>query len=550
MKEYIVIAHSEADIDSVHQDLVTDTSFDNSVNQTTIPTRAVEVANARSGMPVMTHYFLTDSEVEKLIADPRILDVHAPPISASRKPHVVPKPVVALNAIERPVAYNNVAGNFNRNGSADLYNVNWGLRRTSLAATEQIPGNTYNYDRAGTGVDIVIMDDGVEVFHPEFLDPSGISRVQTIDWFKASGVPGTMPINHYNTSRKNPNGSYIAGGEHGTHVASTAAGKTYGYAKSARIYSLRVFGDETEALTAESYFDVLLGWHQRKPIDATTGLRRPTVVNMSWGYGWYYSNDDWFTSGSSIKSINYRGTLHQYTTLQRRYVTYGQVNMLHGFRVTSEDVACDICEKAGIIFVRSAGNSSHKIDIPGGPDYNNYYTINNTWAGYINKGQPIYYHRGTSPSSGNAIVVSAVKDIPTVSNGKLLEQVDYYSERGPGCTVVAPGSNITAATSISSTTFTTQNYVYGTQANSTVYYSTKISGTSMASPQVTGVVALYLSNNPAAKPDTVKKWIATIGVKNSIATTNLTNDWGNQNALQGAPNNYLYNPYHNGYTGL
>ena len=145
-------------------------------------------------------------------------------------------------------------------------------------------------------------------------------------------------------------------------------------------------------------------------------------------------------------------------------------------------------------------------------------------------------------------MVSAVKDLTVLNNGKLLEQVDGYSERGPGCTVIAPGTSITAATSINST-YPKQPYVFGTQANSSVYKSSKISGTSMASPQVTGVAALYLSNNPGAKPSDVKKWISTMGVKNIISTTNLTNDWGNQNALQGGPNNYLYNPYHNGYTG-
>ena len=71
----------------------------------------------------------------------------------------------------------------------------------------------------------------------------------------------------------------------------------------------------------------------------------------------------------------------------------------------------------------------------------------------------------------------------------------------------------------------------------------------MASPQVTGVVALYLSNNPGANAAKVRQWISLIGVKNIISTTNLTNDWTNQYALQGGANNYLYNPYHNGYTG-
>ena len=542
MKEYIVVAHTEPDIDSVHQDLTNDTSFAQSVNHATIPTRAVGVADARLVMPTITHYYLTDDESSKLAQDSRIQAVHIPISYNSRTPHVVPRPVTPLNAIQLPVAYNNIAGNFNRNASLDLYNVNWGLRRTSLAATESTVGNTYKYDRAGAGVDIVIMDDGVEINHPELLDTSGISRVQLIDWFAASGVSGSMPTNHYNTNLS------IGSGEHGTHVASIAAGKTYGYAKSSKIYSLRIFGDTTERVPDNLYFDLLLGWHQRKPIDSATGVRRPTIVNMSWGYSWFYSNSEETPSGSSIRSIRYRGNLQTYPSATGRKSQFGQVNNRHGFRVPSEDAACAACERAGIIFVRSAGNSSHKIDIPGGPDYNNYYTINNVWGGFINSNLPVYYHRGSSPCSGNTIVVSAVRDTKIVNNNKLKEQVDSYSERGPGCNVVAPGTRITAATSKRST-YSVQNYVYGTQANSTEFKSAKQTGTSMASPQVTGVVALYLSNNPGANAAKVRQWISLIGVKNIISTTNLTNDWTNQYALQGGANNYLYNPYHNGYTG-
>jgi len=542
MKEYIVIAHSEADIDSVHNDLIVNTSFNAAVNQATVPTREVAVANAREGMPVMTHYYLTDSEAAKLAKDSRVAAVHMPPTYESRKAHVVPKPLVPLNAIQRPVAYNGVIGNFNRNGLLDSYNVNWGLRRTSLAAPESVIGSTYNYDRAGVGVDVVIMDDGVEPNHPEFMDSTGVSRVQTIDWFKASGVPGKMPIHHYNTDYS------TGGGEHGTHVAGIAAGKTYGYAKSARIYSLRVFGDDTERVPDNLHFDLLLGWHQRKPVDPNTGVKRPTVLNMSWGYAWAYSNDIYAPNVATITSTSYRGALRNYNSLQRRNINYGQVGEMHGTRVVSEDVACQMCENAGIIVIRSAGNSSHKIDVPGGPDYNNYYTTNDVWAGYIPAGSPIYYHRGTSPSSGNAIIVSAVKDTTVISNSTLKEQIDYYSDRGPACAVTAPGTNITSCTS-RSTTFQILTYRYGTQANSSIEHSTKLMGTSMAGPQVAGVVALYMSNNPTVKQLAAKNWIASIGIKNQIATTTTNNDWANQYALQGGPNNYLYNPYHNGYTG-
>ena len=114
------------------------------------------------------------------------------------------------------------------------------------------------------------MDSGIQKDHPEFQDANGASRVQEIDWFTASGVPGTMPANHYTD---------VDG--HGTHVASTVAGKTFGWAKNAAIYSITILDNPGRQIIIPTAFDCILGWHNNK----TNG--RPTVVNMSWGYGFY-----------------------------------------------------------------------------------------------------------------------------------------------------------------------------------------------------------------------------------------------------------------------
>ena len=54
----------------------------------------------------------------------------------------------------------------------------------------------------------------------------GTSRVQQIDWYTESGLSGSQNVNHY----RDFDG-------HGTHCAGIAAGKTYGWAKKAHIYS-------------------------------------------------------------------------------------------------------------------------------------------------------------------------------------------------------------------------------------------------------------------------------------------------------------------------
>lgn len=531
MKEYIVVAKTEADIDSLHAELTRNTIHDPLVNRHTVPGRTVQTANARLGNPRITHYFLSDDEAVKLSKDPRVEAVHRVPSPDTKVKYV----------IQKSAAYNGIVGNFNRNNQTDPYNINWGLRRTSIAAPETKIGNTYDYDVDGAGVDIVIMDDGVQADHPEFLDATGVSRVQQIDWYTATGIPGTMPARHY---------VYTGYGdaEHGTHVASIAAGKTFGYAKNSRIYVIRIFGDSDQVIPDADQFDLIRVWHNKKPIDPRTGVKRPTIVNMSWGYAWYYSDNPYF-SDSNIRSIAYRNMLRSYPTGSVPRREFGMIpGGRHGVHIPSVNAEVQDAENAGIIFVHSAGNYSHKVDKVGGADYNNYYTVNSYWGGIIPPGNPVYYHRGGSPYSTNCINVSAARDTTTKYNQKVMEVIDSYSERGPGCDVVAPGTNITAATSKNSS-FGTSNYVWG--RNNTQDRGnnvTKISGTSMAAPQVAGVLALFLSRNPRATPAQAKAWIANKGIKGQILTSAVNNDWTNPNALLGGPNNYLYNPYRNRYT--
>jgi subtilisin family serine protease len=527
MKEYIVVAKNEAGIDSLHQDLTQDTTFAASINHTVIPDRVVDVANPRLANPRITHYYLTDTEADQLSQDPRIEAVHVPVPAAAKKPHVV----------QDPVAYNKIAGNFNRNSVSDQYNVNWGLRRTSLQTSEPRTGKSYTYDVNGAGVDVVVMDDGIQADHPEFLDATGTSRVQKIDWYAVTGIPGTMPSKHYDVSG-------IAEGEHGTHVATTIAGKTFGYAKNARVYSIRIFGNNNQVIPDTDMFDLVRVWHMKKPIDRVTGARRPTILNMSWGYVWRY--DD-YGSQNRITSINYRNSLNTYAPVVGRQQKYGQVGDFHGFNVPSTNAEAQDCENAGVVLVHSAGNFSHKIDVAGGPDYNNYYTINRPWAGgFLPTGSPVYYHRGSLQTT-YLNTVSAVSDVSVLSGNALKDRVDSYSERGPGVTVCAPGTNITAGTSKRSS-FPSNQYVWGTRnTKDTSHKVCKISGTSMAAPQVTGVLALFLSRNPTATPAQAQAWLNNLSVRGQLLTSTSTDDWNNQYALLGGPNKYLFNPYRAGY---
>jgi subtilisin family serine protease len=70
----------------------------------------------------------------------------------------------------------------------------------------------------------------------------------------------------------------------------------------------------------------------------------------------------------------------------------------------------------------------------------------------------------------------------------------------------------------------------------------------MATPQVTGVCALYLQRNPTKTPAQVKAWLIAKSKSNQVKTSVKTDDWNNAQALLGGPNRYLFNPYRGGYT--
>jgi hypothetical protein len=527
MKEYIVVAHNEAAIDSLHEDLTTET------NKRHVPDRPVDVADPRELSPRVTHYYLTDDEAARLKRDHRVNSVDMKPPTDTIRHHAM------LNLTELPTAYNGTVGNFNRNANSDVYNVNWGLRRTELTAAERTiaSNSTYVYDEDASGVDIVIMDDGVQANHPEFLS-NGVSRVQEIDWYAAAGVSGTMPTGFYDYS-------IYGEAEHGTHVAGIAAGKIYGYAKNARIYSMRVFDNTpfgTKSFTNNPGigFDLIRLWHNKK--FQVGGSRRPTIVNMSWGYVTYYSGNGSSPSAKNITSITYRGNTANYPKGTGYQISNGQVGSLHGFRVPSIDSQIKDGEAAGIIYIGAAGNYSHKVDVLGGPDWNNSYKLKVSYIAPA--GTAIKYHQGGSPKG--TITVSAA-DYATVASGSILkEQLATYSERGPGCDVISPGSYISSSTSLN-TSFTSFNYVFGTQPQ-TSNKSCKISGTSMAAPQVTGICALRLARYPTTTPAQMKTWLVGKSIKNVVQTSTPTNDWTNLRALLGGPNNYAFMPYKNGFT--
>lgn len=503
-REYAVIVHRGVDIDSF------DAEMSASQGHGPVPNRSVDVANPRPGSRRMTHWMITDAEAEELRKDPRVMAVEIPP---DQRDDIQ----IGLRATQ--------SGSFVRDVNWTANGYNWGLRR--VISESNVWGNNttltgdYEYALDGTGVDIVIQDSGIEPNHPEWQDSNGVSRLQQINWYTASGLSGSQSANHYR--------DYDG---HGTHVASTAAGKLYGWAKGAHIYSQKLNGlegpgDSGTGISVSNAFDSIRLWHSSK----TNG--RPTIVNMSWGY--LVSLEGNPTGGV------YRGTPWTYTsqTNNELWDSYGIVGQYEGgsnpdFRILPgvsvfADAEVEDMIDAGIHVCIAAGNDYYKADVLGGSEYNNYVTFSGTDR---------YYHRPSSPYSDRAFYVG------NINNDVILDGITYKdytsgsSKKGPAVNIWAPGSEIKGAMSNLNDGYTTNPY----PGNSS-YKISHITGTSMASPQVAGVLALHLQSQPLATPEQLLNKIFADS-KPVIYTTNNDNDYRSYTtSIMGSPNRMLYCRY-------
>jgi subtilisin family serine protease len=271
----------------------------------------------------------------------------------------------------------------------------WGLDRIDQRTLPL--STTYSYTPTGAGVSAYVIDTGVRASHADF---SG--RV-TGGYTAVADGRGTDDCNG-----------------HGTHVAGTVGGETWGVAKDVRIVPVRVL----DCAGSGSTSGVIAG------VDWVTANRSgPSVANMSLG---------------------------------------GGVS-------AALDTAVDRSIAAGVTYAVAAGNEGQNAC-------------------------------NVSPARvATALTVGASTRTDSRDTG--------YSNYGSCLDVFAPGSGITSAW-----------YTSNTATNT-------ISGTSMASPHVAGVAALYLQGNPGASPATVSDAIV------STSTTGALTNVGS-----GSPNRLVYAP--------
>jgi subtilisin family serine protease len=481
---------------------------------------------------------LTDYEAETLKSDGRVLNVELSPEERDD-----------LELVD----FATQEGNFTRKGytSEDYPDLrNWALRRhssetnpyTSTSPSEVITSqgenDSYDFNLAGEGVDIVIFDEGLSGSHPDFHDEHGNSRVKHIHWeevLAATGYDLDFSSSPYYKKMNIPENFYTEHlASHGTCCASVAAGNLSGFAKKAHIYSAKyakdapLFSGLRENGTAQpwTWYDRILHWHKNK------GNDRPTVVNNSYGYLHAEINRSQITAGMYRGTAWVRGNETDDELTDLYGIDYG-IPSVDKYQATYDSITAQIDEMtdAGIHFVIAAGNFKLRVVGQDHPDFDNWFSI----AGSETL---VYYARKGAPYGKDAIIVGALDSDIDATSGK--DKLAQFTNRGAGVDLYAAGYNCVSAASVEYEDSAWAQHEYPLDSNFPAQF---FAGTSCASPIVAGVAACYLSARPHLSPKRLKKILiedAKVGQIEEVA-----GDYHTTLAFLDGNNRVLFNKYNN-----
>jgi hypothetical protein len=490
LKEYIVTAKTMADADSIIADME---SPDGNLY---IPNRQVSITQLRE-LSRNTHFMLSDEEAVQLRTDPRVIAAERPPRD------------LGIQVVHHWTQ----SGNFEKNSTIDTNDKNWGLYRTTAGNTLAGWGTSASFTQttqtvtttsSGKHVDVVVVDAHINPNHPEFAvnaDGTGGSRVNQFNWFSLSGIVGIATVGAYDYTDISSN--------HGTHVAGTVAGNTQGWARDANIYNMEFgYAGANSPVSWELYiFDYLRAFHLNKAVNPVTGRRNPTITNHSWGYSYNPINL------SSITSVTYRGVATavsgtdgaRKTTLEANGVPVPGGTYLYQMPFTYAAVNADVIDAIadGVIVVAAAGNSYWNSAYAGDQDHNNSITIG---------GFPYVHSQGSSPAVAPGVIV-----VGNVGSAQQ-EYKNGSSNFGNRVDIWAPGTNIASAV-YDSTAAAEFGITLIDDPRNESYYLGSISGTSMASPQVCGLLACYAEQNPNLGSSEALTYLITHSKKNQVGTT-------------------------------
>lgn len=535
MEEYIVVVKDHQCLQSLYDDLET------SGGTSTVPERCVECCR-RNPASRSTHYMLNQEEVEALLNDDRVEG-----IGCKRE----------LDQEIKVSLYEQQSDFFDKGAGNNSSHINWGLLRCTEGqnryawGADGIPtqAGIATVTQTGRNVDVVIVDTIIDADDPEFAvnsDGTGGSRVVQYNWFQhnpqvTGGAVGTYDY------------GVIPSDNHGNHVAGTVAGNTQGWARDANIYNFSPFGGDGVNNTnpdpsGADTFEYILQFHLNKPVNPKTGKQNPTIINNSWGGILRRSRTPQSeTDPAKFDYINHRGTVIEGPLTDAQLEQYGVMDFtssggafgagevtVGSYNNPGGTAAMVDCLNAGILIFSSAGNSKYKIVKSGDPDYNNIYGGYSTFFGSYRSN--VLYHRGNYvATSGTTIIVGA-------TNSAVVDAKRAFSDCGPAVGVYGPGTNIQSSGLFSGVP----------DPRNSTYKRTKLNGTSMSCPQVTGVVACLLERYPeitqasgqsgyggpkVSGSNDVQDYINEYWSKDQLLDTG--GSYTDENSLQGGPNVYL-----------
>jgi subtilisin family serine protease len=113
------------------------------------------------------------------------------------------------------------------------------------------------------------------------------------------------------------------------------------------------------------------------------------------------------------------------------------------------------------------------------------------------------------------------------------EQKAYFSNAGTGVDIYAAGQAIQSSIHVGGY----NSFSYISDPRNSQYEQSKYQGTSMASPQVCGILACLLENFPGMSPSEAKEWIISNSVTGAMNNSgsddsmSVTSLWGGPNRL-------------------
>jgi len=509
IKEYVVTLWSHEELDGFYQDM------ENTCEEKDeIPTRACTCTN-RHPINRHTDYELDDTEIEQLIQDKRVRDI-------------TPKDVI-LNAVAKPRGYTQTSSDWSRSNTVGQDMKNWGLPRCINGSTAGWGRDgtasitaTINTTNTGANVDVVVVDGHIDPDHPEFsqfADGTGSTRVVQFNWLNLNPFIDGSAVGTY----VYPSGAALDNDQdnHGQHVAGTIAGNTQGWARDATIYNISPYSNNPNTLVG-SVYDYVRVFHEQKAPDPETGLKRPTIMNNSWG----------ISIGeplvADVDLIQYRGTDYSGPFTTTDLENYGLVDQFNdgvddfvSVEFWSPVYESDLEDaiNSGVITVGAAGNGRMRLATDGDADYDNEVR----WSAGNNAGIRFRYHRGSTNVTGaNAVVVGAASSL--VNDSKAT-----FSATGPRVDIYAPGESIMSAIHSGAVTVA--------DPRDSNYLLTKQQGTSMASPQVAGLLACWLEQNPRANQADAVSYLAQHAAVDEMTVT--TGSYTDNTSLQNGSNSYL-----------